>query len=179
LTAAVDPIEVLKKVRAQPPRGTGMDGNLLDQGGATVAGEPETAVSAYQLLIGLHGHRARPGGVILDVPKLVESRWGTGHRCLWARGEPFLIVGPDGVGKTTIALLLVLAMIGVKLPSLLGLDVEPVERVLYLACDRPSQAKRSMRRMVTEDDRARLDEWALSAPAVADGSHAPVGANSG
>jgi replicative DNA helicase len=62
------------------------------------------------------------------------------------------------LGKTSLAQQLALAMIGVRPPSLLGFYVEPVKRLLYLACDRPAQAKRSMRRMVSETDRARLDE---------------------
>jgi replicative DNA helicase len=69
-----------------------------------------------------------------------------------------MLVGPDGTGKTSLGEQLALAMIEVHQSSLLGYNVEPVGRVLYLACDRPSQARRSMRRMVTEDDRAQLDE---------------------
>lgn len=103
-------------------------------------------------------HRGVPGSAILDAPEVVESVWGDGHRSMWAKGEPFLICGPDGVGKTTLAQQLVLYLAGVKFGKFLGLPVTQSERVLYLACDRPTQALRSFRRMVDESDRPALDE---------------------
>ena len=105
-----------------------------------------------EILIELSEHRASPGGAILDVPEMVESVWGEGHRCLWARGEPFIVCGPDGVGKTSLAQQLTLRLAGVLTGPLLGFPVHQHGRVLYLACDRPTQALRSFRRMVTEDD---------------------------
>lgn len=69
-----------------------------------------------------------------------------------------MLCGPTGVGKTTVAQQVVLALIGLR-TEVLGFPVAPEpERVLYLACDRPSQAARSLRRMVTEEDRAALNE---------------------
>ncbi len=111
-----------------------------------------------QTLIELSAHRAATGGQILDAPEIVESVWGDGHRCLWAKGEPFLICGPDGVGKTTIAQQLTLHLAGVLDGPFLGLPVRSTGRVLYLACDRPTQALRSFRRMVGEADHELLDE---------------------
>lgn len=101
-----------------------------------------------------------PGGAfILDEPEEVPALWGFGHEVLWAEGEGFMIAGHQGLGKTTIAQQLVLAMIGVRGDSFLGLPVKQIEgRVLYLAMDRPRQAARSFRRMVAEDARAALDE---------------------
>jgi replicative DNA helicase len=95
----------------------------------------------------------------LDVPTHVEAIWGDGAHVLWAEGEPLMLAGPDGVGKTTIAQQFVLRRIGLLPPTLLGHPVTPdLERkVLYLALDRPRQAARSMRRMVTEADRATLE----------------------
>lgn len=116
------------------------------------------AAPSYEVLLELNGHRGRPGDSVLDAPETVESRWGTGHQCLWPKGEPFMIVGPDGVGKTTVAQQLALALAEVLPPTFLGFDVEPAQRVLYLACDRPAQADRSMRRMAGEDARAQLRE---------------------
>ena len=45
----------------------------------------------------------------LDAPTHVEAVWGDGSRVLWAQGEPLMIAGPDGVGKTTIGQQLTLA----------------------------------------------------------------------
>lgn len=77
--------------------------------------------------------------------------WGDGDAVAWARGEPLMIAGPDGVGKTAVAQQLALARI--RGGSLLGFTVAKSEgRLLYLAADRPKQAARSMRRMVTNTD---------------------------
>jgi replicative DNA helicase len=100
---------------------------------------------------------------ILDVPREVPAIWGRGQRVLWARGESLLLVGPDGVGKTTLAGQLALARLALR-AEVLGLPVTPTAgRVLYLACDRPAQVARSFARMVTEADRevlrARLVVW--------------------
>lgn len=70
-----------------------------------------------------------------------------------------MIYSPTGIGKTTLAQRVALAAIGIGDSRVLGFEVHPIDgRVLYIAADRPSQAKRSLRRMVTEDDRAVLDE---------------------
>lgn len=100
------------------------------------------------------------GSFALDVPDLVDvTLWGRDSQVLWIRGEPFLIVGPTGACKTTLAWNLVMSLVGLRAPELLGLPVRPIEgRVLYIAADRPDQARRALRRMVTEEDRATLDE---------------------
>jgi replicative DNA helicase len=102
--------------------------------------------------------RMVPGGTfILDAPKGVPSVWGDGDQVAWAEGEPFLLVGPQGVGKTTLAQQLVLARLGMA-SAVLGMPVvEGGRRVLYLACDRPAQVQRSFGRMVGEQHRAALD----------------------
>lgn len=91
----------------------------------------------------------------------VESEspvWGEGERVLWSSGETMMLVGPQGAGKTTLAQQLALARIG-YIDSVLGFPVEPeARRVLYVAADRPRQAKRSLRRMVPEHDRHMLRE---------------------
>jgi replicative DNA helicase len=95
----------------------------------------------------------------LDAPSKVSAVWGEGSRVLWAEGEPLMIAKPDGVGGTTIAQQLILARAGIRKATLLGLPVlaEFERRVMYLALDRPRQAARSMRRMVTESDRQKLE----------------------
>ena len=105
----------------------------------------------------------------LDEPKHVNALWGADSAVLWAEGEPLMIYGPDGVGKTTIAQQLVCARIGIRDPELFQYPVAPTKaKVLYLALDRPRQAARSFRRMVEEKDRELLHErlvvWRGSLP---------------
>jgi hypothetical protein len=98
------------------------------------------------------------GTFILDGPADVPAVWGDGDRVAWAEGEPLLLVGPPGAGKTTLAQQLALARIGLR-PAVLGMPVAAeVRKVLYLAADRPPQARRSFGRMVGEVDRQALDE---------------------
>jgi hypothetical protein len=93
---------------------------------------------------------------ILDAPPQVAPIWGDGSRVLWASGEALMIAGPQGLGKTTLAGLLVKALLGAQ-DDVLGLPVTPSERrVLYLAMDRPRQISRSLRRQFSEADRDRL-----------------------
>jgi replicative DNA helicase len=85
--------------------------------------------------------------------------WGEGDAILWAQGEPCMIVGPDGVGKTSLGQQAALARALIGQTTLLGLPIAPAAgKVLYLAADRPAQAARSMRRMITDDDEDLLRE---------------------
>jgi replicative DNA helicase len=89
----------------------------------------------------------------------VPAVWGEGDAIAQAQGEPVMIVGPDGVGKTSVGQQLVLHRLGVRRGRLLGLPVARTEgKVLYLAADRPAQAARSMRRMVNEEHEELLRE---------------------
>lgn len=97
-------------------------------------------------------------------PEGCPAVWGRGDTVLWAEGEPLMIYGPDGVGKTSLAQQVVLHVCGIRNDVLLGLPVTRAERpVLYLACDRPKQARRSLYRMIPrenhEDLRGRLLIW--------------------
>jgi replicative DNA helicase len=99
------------------------------------------------------------GAFVSSVGDTVPALWGEGSRVVQAKGEPLMIVGPDGVGKTSIAQQLVLAKIGIR-DGLCGFPVTAATGpLLYIAADRPRQAASSMRRMVTEADHAQLDEW--------------------
>jgi replicative DNA helicase len=96
---------------------------------------------------------------ILSAPTVVPALWGSGGDVLWSEDEPLLLVGPQGVGKSTIAQQLMFSRIGILPGGLIGFPVEPTpRRALYIAADRPRQIARSMRRMVTDAD----------APALAD-----------
>lgn len=95
---------------------------------------------------------------VLDQPAEVPAVIGSGTRVLMAAGESLMIVGPQGSGKTTVAQQLTLARLGLR-DQVLGFPVVPGRRrVLYMACDRPRQAARSLGRMVSEADRTRLAE---------------------
>jgi hypothetical protein len=75
--------------------------------------------------------------------------WGAGDKMLWALGEPFMITGPQGVGKSTVAQQVLLARLGLIEGTVLGLPVAQDDRpALYIAADRPRQIRRSLRRMV-------------------------------
>jgi hypothetical protein len=90
-------------------------------------------------------------GFLLDLPPLPPAVWGKGEDILWARGEALMIAGPQGVGKTTVAGQLLRGVIGIG-GDVLGYPVEPTEkRVLYLAMDRPEQARRNLARMFVGD----------------------------
>lgn len=115
--------------------------------------QPQTAQAQVQR------SRVVPGGTwALDVPDAMPAVWGDGDRVAWAAGESCMLVGPPGVGKSTIAQQIVLARVGI-LGGVLGMTVAVGNgRVLYLACDRPPQVRRSFRRMVRPVDRQLLDE---------------------
>ncbi|MCZ7434783.1 AAA family ATPase [Micromonospora sp. WMMC241] len=87
---------------------------------------------------------------LLDLPPTPPALWGKGEDILWARGEALMIAGPQGVGKTTIAGQLLRAVAGIT-GDVLGYPVEPCERrILYLAMDRPEQARRNLARMFAD-----------------------------
>jgi replicative DNA helicase len=99
------------------------------------------------------------GDWILDAPTETPAVWGGASGTVaWSKGEGLMLVGPEGVGKTTLVQQLVLARIGLR-SLMLGMHVEIDERpVLYIAADRARQAQRSFARMVTAADRDLLNE---------------------
>jgi hypothetical protein len=93
---------------------------------------------------------------VLDAADTVPAILGDETEVLWAAGEPLMIVGPPGVGKTTFSVQLVRGRLGLD-NDLLGLPlVAGNERVLYIAADRPRQAARAFRRSFSEADRETL-----------------------
>lgn len=103
--------------------------------------------------------RLRAGGDFLfTVPETVPAIWGKGGDVLWSKGEALMIVGPSGVGKTTLVGQLVEARIGLA-RELLELPVEPAtSKVLYLAMDRPHQIARALSRTFRHHDRDEVNE---------------------
>lgn len=95
---------------------------------------------------------------VLDQPREIPAVWGGPGRVLWARGEALMLVGPNGVGKTTVAHQLVAGRLGI-FGEVLGFPVATGNgRVLYLACDRPRQISRAMQRLFREEHRPILHE---------------------
>ena len=103
--------------------------------------------------------RILPGGILLEEPDTPPVVWGDGDNIVWAEGEALIICAPDGTGKTTLAGNLVRARLSLGDGNVLGLPVTPGKRnVLYLAMDRPRQARRALRRLFTTSDRDVLDD---------------------
>jgi len=115
----------------------------------------ESPTTSYDELGPERGH---PGGDwILSAPDTIRSVWGHGDEVAWPSGEAFILVGPDGTGKTVLAHNLILRQTGLIQTSLLGLPVMPATKVAYLAQDRPVQAKRALKRMVGDMDLEELN----------------------
>jgi len=97
---------------------------------------------------------------VLDQPEGIPALWGHGSQVIWAAGEALMIAGGQGLGKTSVAVLLVRELLGLGDGELLGLPVaQPDCRILYLAMDRPKQIARAAGRIFTEADRAVLAKW--------------------
>jgi replicative DNA helicase len=132
--------------------------------GSAALADAETALAALRARQEAKEDRRAIGGAtwLEQATPGVPAVWGAGDVVLWAEGEPFMLYGPDGVGKTSICQQLVLHMCGVRLEPLLGLPVRRTERpILYVSADRPKQARRSLARMVDAGDYAALDEHLL------------------
>lgn len=99
------------------------------------------------------------GAFMFDIPDGTPAVWGEGRKVLWAEGEALMLVGPTGVGKTTLAGQVVRARLGLGRGEVLGMPVAPTKsRVLYLAMDRPQQIARSLRRHFDRSERDQVDE---------------------
>ncbi|MHC0433836.1 DnaB-like helicase N-terminal domain-containing protein [Streptomyces sp. O3] len=105
---------------------------------------------------------------VADTPASTVPVWGLPGKAAWASGESLMLVGPPGVGKSTIAQQIVLARLGL-LAQVLDMPVREGEKVLYIAADRPSQLARAFNRVVHETDRdilrRRLVFWSGPLPA--------------
>lgn len=128
---------------------------------------PEAHPDTIQLEVGpketADRSRAVDGHTFITAePDQIPACWGKGDQVFWAEGEGLMIVGPDGVGKTTLMQQLALARIGLN-DTLLGQPVVEARHVLYIAADRPRQAARSFARMVSPIHhqllRERLTVW--------------------
>lgn len=102
---------------------------------------------------------------LLNQPDNVPCIWGSGIDVLWAEGEPLMLCGLPGVGKTTIAGQVLRARLGIGDGLVLGLPVMPDTRpILYLAMDRPQQIRRALGRLFTPEDHDVLRERLIVRP---------------
>ncbi|MFF8790097.1 DnaB-like helicase N-terminal domain-containing protein [Streptomyces sp. NPDC015125] len=137
---------------------------------ADVRAERERALASGQGRLSRHlvnGYR-----FVTETGAETEPLWGTPEKTAWASGESLMIVGPPGVGKTTLAHQVILARLGLQ-GTVLNMPVAPSNRVLYLAMDRPKQIARAMARRIdpTADEsilRDRLAVWQGPLPATLD-----------
>lgn len=84
---------------------------------------------------------------IRSAPEGIPAIWGDGDRVLHAVGEALIVVGPPGTGKSTLAGQIVeKRILGGDLLGLTVRKLEPGEKILYLACDRPKQIQRLLAR---------------------------------
>lgn len=113
------------------------------------------------------GHLADGDEFVLDIPE-TTTIWGIGEQIGWNSGEALMVVGPNGVGKSTLAAQLVRARI--EGGRVLGLPVVPTaSKVLYLAMDRPMQIRRLLNKylggVTREVLKERLVVWKGPPPA--------------
>jgi hypothetical protein len=100
---------------------------------------------------------------VLEAPTTTPALWGVGREVVWAEGEPLLVCGPQGVGKTSVVQQVASKRAGIGPAEFLGFPVKRAAgKVLYVAADRPSQIARSWRRMVTEEDADTLTDRLLA-----------------
>lgn len=99
------------------------------------------------------------GSFIFDQPEVKGGVWGVDDKVLWAEGEALMIVGPPGVGKTTLTGQIVRARIGLGDGEVLGFPVAPTKsKVLYMAMDRPQQIARSLGRHFVPSERETVEQ---------------------
>jgi hypothetical protein len=102
-------------------------------------------------LLDVNNDRFVDGWTFLSSEINSKPLWGRNSEVLWSPGEAFMVVGPQGVGKSTLIQQLMFARLGISLPQMLNypVDVDTSDAPhLYLAMDRPQQIKRSILRMI-------------------------------
>jgi replicative DNA helicase len=98
------------------------------------------------------------GDWLFDGPTEIVTVWGDGDDVLLAEGEALMLCGQPGVGKTTVAHQFIRARMGFESKAL-GFTVQPTKsKVLYLACDRPTQARRALLRRFKPEERDAVNE---------------------
>lgn len=108
---------------------------------------------------------------ILGRPDNLPALWGAGQDVLWAGRQALMVVADTGIGKTTLAGLLVRAQLFGG--DVLGLPVRPVTgNILYLAMDRPEQIGAAFARQFGDEHAAELAERLIFRPGPPPGDFA-------
>ena len=110
------------------------------------------------------------GSFLFDDAAVSRVLWGREDQILWSEGEALMIVGSSGLGKTTLAGLVLRCQLGLA-EHVLGLPVlEAQGRILYLAMDRPRQIRKSLLRQLQPNDREVVADRLIvrSGPPLAD-----------
>ncbi len=123
-----------------------------------------TTINLDALMAAAKAHHLRGDDFIFGGDDDAPAIWGDGGEVLWPEGEALWLAGGVGVGKSTILQQLVLHGIGIRPGPFLSHEVRFPDGVVgYVAADRPSQIRRSWRRMVSPGDATalgeRLDVW--------------------
>jgi hypothetical protein len=79
----------------------------------SVEPEPEYSLEPPDHLGELRSRIKTGGRFVLDEPAGLDAIWGHGDQVAWAAGEPLVLNGPTGVGKTTVAMQLVAGRLGI------------------------------------------------------------------
>lgn len=118
---------------------------------------PAEVAAANPLVEAFARHTVGGAEFLLNIPRQIPTLWGDGEDVIWAEGESLMLVGPPGVGKTTLTAQIVRGLVGLQ-STVLGQPVRPARRVLYLAMDRPQQIRRALARTFSGDDAAVLSD---------------------
>jgi Bifunctional DNA primase/polymerase, N-terminal/AAA domain len=149
--------KTVEKIREKVEGNLKRNGELFLSGATNVdPDDAEAEVNPWRVVSGAN--------FILDQPKNVPALWGEGEHVLWPEGEALMIGAGQGLGKTTLAGLLVRGLLGLD-AGVLGQPVNGSgEVILYLAMDRPRQIARSLARQFTGAERELLDNHLIVRP---------------